>query len=389
MLIIIISLFCLAPYQNLIRAQENAPWEAVLIAMSNDGRHLAVNYGAYDKEDDSADYDSGVWLYNLDDLLSPPQYLAGAHFYGTKLTFSPDDQQLAVSGGSRAKIIDTEDYSPILEVSHTSTEIPTDFYMLSYSPDSKHFMSFSHFLPKLELEMSVWEIETGAHVLAVPAPRSRQFVNRPWLSPNWKQFLDWSGSSEIKINEFDIEQGLGRRLATLSENHTGVAFSSDASLFALATDESEIKVFRTDPWELAYIQLLGQYSCGGVDVTLAFGHIKPWLVFQCHWTANLLIWDYETGELLLQNDEGIGRFRQISRNDGILVAATLTSFPERSVITVWDANNEFEMTVYPGKNPQLHPNGELMATIGPDRKVWIWNIKLKQLLVIFPVPQMG
>ena len=64
-----------------------------------------------------------------------------------------------------------------------------------------------------------------------------------------------------------------------------------------------------------------------------------------------------------------------------------TGLTDDYTITAWDADNAFEMTIYPGLAPQLHPNGELMATISPDQRVALWNIKSKGLLMILPVPQ--
>ncbi len=77
----------------------------------------------------------------------------------------------------------------------------------------------------------------------------------------------------------------------------------------------------------------------------------------------------------------------ITPDDGVLVAGLLGRVSEYSEIIVWDAKDNFEMSVYPGTNPQVHPNGELMATTGPDGRVWIWNIKSKPLLAILPVPR--
>lgn len=385
MLKIIVLLFCLAYFQGAVPAQDDVPWGAVLIAMSNNGRHLAVKYGEYDGEEKN----SGVWLYDLDAPLSPPHYLGEANFYGTAMTFSPDSQRVTVARGSGLEIFNTRDNSQLLEILNSSLVIPANFGMLSHSLDSKHIMSFSYRWRHDDGVMFIWEIDTGMLVSSTPAPRSSQWVKHPWLSPDWRHFLDWSPAWRVRIHEFDIDQGLGPHLVTISdEDERGAFFSPDSSLFALVKPApgSEIKVFRTDTWELTYIQVLGEHACSGADVTLAFGHIKPWLIYWCTWDARLLVWDLETGELLLRA-KGTGGFKYITPDDGVLVAAKHGYLPEDSEITVWDANNSFEMMTYPGKNPQLHPNGELMATIGPDRRVWIWNIKSGQLQVILPVPR--
>ena len=56
-------------------------------------------------------------------------------------------------------------------------------------------------------------------------------------------------------------------------------------------------------------------------------------------------------------------------------------------IAVWNIESNFELAGYPNVLPPIHPDGELMAAIGPDGRLWIWNLNLKQLLMILPVPR--
>lgn len=371
-----------------IQAQQQVSWEAVSISMSKNGRHLAVKYGAYvEKEDrDESGYDSGVWIYNVDDLSSPPRYLRGAEFYGTFMAFSPDSRHISLAEHRRLQVFSIAGNSSILDLPSTATEIASDFSTVSYSADGKFIMSLSDWWATEDHEMSIWDIGTGTRVLSISSVRvaqSRQPL--PRLSPDWRQFLDWWHPDGIQIYEFDTQHGLHSLLGTVAvdvSNERGVAFSPDSSLFALVIPDDEIKVFRTDIWELTYTQALDEHSCGNADVTLAFGHINPWLIFRCAWFGQLLVWDIETGELLHQYEDA-GRFLFITPDDGILV----TDKPENSEIEIWDVKNDFERSIYPGKNPQLHPNGELMATIGPDGRVWIWNIKSKELLEVLLVPR--
>ncbi|MCY4018227.1 MAG: WD40 repeat domain-containing protein [Chloroflexi bacterium] len=374
-----------------IQAEEQDTWEAVSISMSNDGRHLAVKYGAHvEKEDrDESGYDSGVWIYNLNDLSSPPRHLRGAEFYGTLIAFSPDSRHISLAEHHRLQVFNIAENTLILDLPSIATEIASDFSTVSYSADGKFIMSLSDWWATDDHEMSIWDIGAGTRILAIPSARAAQSrLPLPRLSPDWRQFLNWWHPDGIQIHEFDIQQGLGSTLGSVSvdvRDERGVAFSPDSSLFALVIPDDEIKIFRTDTWELTYIQMLGVHSCGNADVTLAFGHINPWLIFKCDWYGRLLVWDIETGVLLLQSEEA-GRFRFITLDDRVLVTQS-GNLPGGSTIEVWDTKNDFEMSVYPGINPQIHPNSELMAAIGPDGRVWIWNIKSKQLLVTLPVPR--
>ena len=378
----------LACLPNWIQAQERVPWKAVEILMSNDGQHLAVKYGAYVKKEDRDEpgYDSGVWIYDLEDLLTPPRYLRGAGFYGTRISISPDSRYISIAEYQRLEIFYMADNSLILDLQRTATEKPLDLSTISFSADGKSIMFLSDWWATWEHEMSIWDIDTGSRVLSIPAVRGGQSVQLPKLSPDWRQFLDWWHPDGIQIREFDTQQGLGAALGVVpidSRDVRGIAFSPDSSLFGIVIPDGEIKVYRTDTWELSYIQVLGEHSCGGADVALAFGHISPWLIYKCH---QLLVWDIETGELLLQT-EGRGPFRFITADDGVLIAGIRGRVSKNSEIIIQDAADNFEMSVYPGSNPQVHPNGELMAATGPDGRVWIWNIKSKELLEVLPVPR--
>lgn len=381
-LIAVLLVCCLLRFDITAQAQDNIPWLAESVAMSTNGRHLAVIYAT--DEWDGYNFVREVWTYNLADLLSPPVFLAKVDEVGADLSFSPDSKKIAVGDRGRLRMYNTEDNSLVIEIPNPSSEESADFRLQSFSPDGEHIMAFSYVWRTHYSEMSIWDIETGIRIFAVPVYQSLEIVELPWLSSDWRQFLDWSHSDGVRISEFDIEQGIGSHLATFSDAASGAAFSPDSSLFALATTEGDIQVFRTDTWDLTYIQVLAEHSCGSSLVTLAFGHINPWLV--CYGDGWLFVWDIKTGELLLR-DKPAGSFSHISLDDGVLFADDIIHIDVDYTISAWDANNAFEKTTYPGLIPQLHPNGELMAALNPDQRVWIWNIKSKQVLVILPAPR--
>ena len=362
--------------------------------MSPDGRYLAVGYGAHvEREDrDESGYDSGVWIYDLDDLSSPPRYLRGAGSDGTLMAISPDSRYISLAEYQRLEIFSLADNSLILDMQRTATEKPLDLSTISYSADGKYIMFLSDWWETWDHELSVWDIGTGSRVLSIPAERAGQSSQLPKLSPDSRQFLDWWHPDGVQVHAFDVQQGLGSPLGVVSIDASdvrGIAFSPDSSLFGLVIPDGEIKVYPTDTWELTIIQLLGEYSCGNSDVTLAFGHINPWLILTCHsygcgsqceWYGGLVVLDFETGAFLLIQNEAPS-FGYITPDDGLLVG---DSFGR---ISIWDTQNGFELSFYPGEDPQIHPNGELMATIGPDGRVWLWNIKSKELLEVLPVPE--
>ncbi len=379
---------CLAWLPFWIQAQEEVSWEAANILMSNDGQHLAVRYDAYVKNEDGRDegYESGVWVYGLEDLSSPPRYLRGASFSDTRMVISSDSRYISLAEYQRLEIFNIADNALILDLQRTATEKPLDLSTISFGADGEYIMFLSDYWATWEHEMSIWDIDTESQVLSIPAIRAGQSRQLPKLSPDWRQFLDWWHPDGVQVHPFDVQQGLGSPLGVIPVNARdvrGIAFSPDSSLFGLVIPDGEIKIYRTDTWELAYIQVLGEHSCGGADVTLAFGHISPWLMYQCD---QLLVWDIETGELLLQT-EGVGPSILITPDDGFVLAGLFGGVSEYFEIIVWDADDNFDMSVYPGTNPRVHPNGELMATSGPDGMVWIWNIKSKELIEVLPIPR--
>jgi len=372
----------------LISLQEQDTWLAESIAMSPDGRLLAVKYNTGMRDGD--EYFSEVWIYNLNDLSSTPRHLAETNQYYTRFSISPDSRHIAVAEKERLRVINIEDHSQILDLPYTWPERSVLHHRLSYSPDSRHLMYYRNVQPYRndsgadQGRITIWDIETGLRDLEI-AYRNQDIAGHPWPSPDWRQLLDRSHSDGLRVYEFNGVQGLGSRIATFPEAARGTAFSGDNSLFALATLEDEIHVYRTDTWDLTYVQLLNEYTCGGKFVMLTFDQINPRLA--CLGNEMLSVWDIETGDLLLMDD--IDAFFGLFAWDyGILFTDNrrYTGSDGRRII-LWDANNEFAKTTVPGGYPQLHPNGELMAAIGPDGSVWLWNIKSKLLLEVLPLPQ--
>ena len=390
MLIIVVSLFLLPYFHVVSQAQDELRWRAVSIAISNNGRYLAVKHGISQWINDVRHYENGVWIYDLENLLLPPHYLSEAQEYHSWLKYSPNSEYLAVGGYRRLTIFETENNDVILDLPSSATPIPSDFRWFTFSPDSKHIMTFSD-LWSPEHEMSIWDIDTGQRVHAVATSIFPQQVGPLWLSPDWHQFFSWTTSlTELEtIYQFDIERGVGQPLGTtFTGNEVGALFSPDSSFFALATWEGEVQVYETDTWTMKNSISLHQSPCGESGVALAFAHKQPWLAATCTWEGTLSVWDYQINQLVFRDDSFLTGEPEFTLDDSFLITSRAYSdSPERFAISVWNIENDFDLVNYPGVSPQLHPSSEIMAAIGPDNKIWIWNIKQDQLLVILPVPQ--
>ena len=271
-------------------AQEQAPsWQVTAIATSENGRYLAVNSGLKGSEYPNADYE--IWIYDLENILLPPQFLAGDIAPYANMIFSPNSRYLAAAGVRELSIFDIEEGVRIFNLQRTSTEPPTDFVRTYFSPDSNYVMSFSDWWFK-DSKMSIWNIQTGQLVHSIDAQRGRERVYYTWLSPDWSQLARWTGPYEdgnhALIYEFDIENGLGRANAYLAENGRTAIFSPDGTLFAVVTEDAiiagkvKVLVFETDSWTLKTSKLTSATSCGAQNI-LRFSHDNTFLllVYKC------------------------------------------------------------------------------------------------------------
>lgn len=385
--ILLLSLTCL---HHINQAQEVAPsWEVRAIAMSDNGRYLALRTGLRGTDLPNATYE--IWVYDLENLFLPPQFLVGDTEIGGRISFSPNNRYLAVVGFHELSIFNIHDGARIFNLQRTSTEPPTDFRWISFSPDSNYVMSFSDWWFK-DSKLSIWDIHTGQRIHAIDAQRGRERVFYTWLSPDWSQLARWSGPFEdgnsALIYEFDIENGLGQTLTHLTENGRTGAFSPDGSLFAIVTEDAiiggevNVLVYETDSWTLETRKPTSTHSCGAQN-TLRFSHDNSFLllVYRCLFEEWISVWNIATDELVIEAVNYAYTPASFTSNNKYMIGRG------ESGIAVWNIKDNFELAEYPGGSAAIHPDGELMVSIGPDGRLWIWNLTLKQLLVILPVPR--
>lgn len=386
--VLLLSLACI-PYRS--QAQEQAPsWQVVSIAMSENGRYLAAQSGIMGIEYPNASYD--IWVYDLENLLLAPQFLAGDIATGARMIFSPNSRYLAVGSFPELSIFDIQKGASIFDLQRTSTEPPTNFEWISFSPDSNYVMSFSDWWFK-DSKMSIWNIHTGQRVHAIDAQRGRERVYYTWLSPDWSQLARWSGPNEVDnhalIYEFDIENGLGQPLAHLTANGRTGVFSPDGTLFAVVMEteliggDVYVLVYETDTWAMKTRKLTSvRGGCGARNI-LRFSYNNSFLllVYKCLFDEWTWIWNIETDELVIDAVNYAYSPASFTSNDGFMIGSG------ESGVVVWNTKSNFEIAGYPGRSATIHPNGELMVSIGPDGRLWLWNLKSKQLLMTLPVPR--
>ena len=397
MIIIVALLFCLSCFQGVLQAQERDPssWQAISISMSENGRYLAVRSGA--EVIGTPNGISEIWLYDLENLLLPPRYLAGGIYTSARMFFSPNNLYLAVGESHQLSVFNIENNDIILELPSAEMGLPIDYRWSSFSPDSNHIVTFSSwYVGGSEHQVLIWNIHTGKRIHSLDAPRPKPEIFRAWLSPDWSQYVKWSEaryphnfSDDTIVYDFDIEQGLGQTRAQFTSYGQTGAFSPDGSLFAFATnvvfgEKVALRVYETSTWALKIDKPTDIRNCNDIPA-FDFSHDNSLLVFaySCTYEDAIIILDVETGEFVL-NLKDSETFRpafipQFTRNDEFLIGS------KGFRTSVWNIEKDLEFTEYRGEMPTLHPNSELMATIGPDGNVWLWNIKSRQLLMILPV----
>ncbi len=321
----------------------------------------------------------------MENILSPPRYLAGSSHIGANLVFSPNDQYLAIGASQGLSIINLENKETVLKLHRMATDIPTDFKWTSFNSDSSHIMAFSDWWTT-QYEMSIWELDSAERVRTALARRGRRWTYLTWLSPDWRYLARrWHHFEEGTIvNAFDIERGPGAVLARLPGNIGSATFSPDGALFVVAVegltaDRVALHVYDTATWSLLKRIETNAGSCEA-DVTWRFSHDNTYLAFAytCM-STKLSVWHLDTEELVFHSETDFVGARFTSNNKYLVSSG-------RSGISVWNIKRKFEHSEYPGSVPRLHPNNELMVAIGPDDRVWIWNIESKKLLVMLPIP---
>ena len=170
---ITVLLLYLACFQHIyvLQAQEDAAWGAISIEMSNNGRYLGVKYA--ENQGLHRDERNGIWIYDLEDLLSSPRYLGEMLDPEARMVFSPDSQYIAFGGYYRLLVFNTDSKVKILDLPNSVTARHTDFKWISFSPDSNYIMSFSDWWFK-DNKMWIWNIHTGQLVHTVDAQRGRE-----------------------------------------------------------------------------------------------------------------------------------------------------------------------------------------------------------------------
>ena len=203
--------------------------------------------------------------------------------------------------------------------------------------------------------------------------------------------MDWSDSDSelITIYEFDIEHGVGQPLGSIPKlNYDGTAFSPDSSLFASATLEGVVHVYDTGTWTRKHSAPLYDRACGRICDKDGF-RLQQLFAGRFLWRRQeyCQFGTLNPHEIVFSADNGVGPPKFTANGAFLVSGRPFSGVPDRFDILVWNQDSGSRIGKISGRESNLHPNSELMATIGPDSRVWIWNIKQDQLLVILPVPQ--
>ena len=193
-----------------LQADDDSSWSAGKLALSHDGRLLAVQYRLAYEGERFTEYEIEIWLYDLEQPLKPPHFVAIGLSGGDDIKFSPDSKLLAIGNYYNLKVYDVATLEPMLELTNSKPDTPADYRWIYFSPDSKYIMAFTDWWAR-DLDMHVWKIDTGEQVARVDADRGQQWIERPWLSPDWRHFFRWHAGQDRKSIIYAFDPGNRRR----------------------------------------------------------------------------------------------------------------------------------------------------------------------------------
>ena len=146
-----------------------------------------------------------------------------------------------------------------------------------------------------------------------------------------------------------------------------------------------MEVYDTATWSLLNSIQLHDTPCGDLGVSFAFSHTGSRLVSSCQNEDRVTVWDYENDTIEFLTVTRALRL-QYTADDTYLIGNPVIYGKNKLGIAVWNTGQGYEISVYPGAAPTVHPLENLMLAIGPGGNIWIWNIELEQLQLILPAP---
>ena len=375
-------------------------WQTEAFALSSDGRFVAASFKPDTEVNHYRVRDGGIWLYDLENVLSPARYLMESRYAEIDLVFSPDSAFLAAIDHTGLYVFRADDGGQVFQlqrpIAHWLAEASD---RIEFSPDSQYVKSFNIYDAaesggELAILVPIWDLTRGRRILvAETRPVDQWTIVR--FSPDWEQIVFYD-----QIFAFDIETGMGELIGTLEfgvypgyGDDRGELFHERRPLFATATHDCIVQIYDTRSWTVSKSwhdpDSDCEYGIGAVD----FGHDKPWLAFSDlpgNWQrcesleeARLVVWDYDDDIVVFEAATHASNFR-FTPDDRFIVASGCRAGYGDAQISVWDSESDFAFRAYPGATPQLHPNSELMVTIGHDGQIWIWNLVLGTPMAILP-----
>lgn len=375
-------------------------WQTQVIALSAAGRYVGASFRPIAETDHYRVRDGGIWLYDLENPLSPARYLMESRYSDIDLVFSPDSAYIAVVDHDALYVFSIADGRRVFQLQrpivHWLSEASDK---IEFSPDSQYLKAFNIYDSKGHLDgksvlIPIWDFKTGKLVNAATANPIDQWT-RVWLRPDWKQIVVYD-----IVSDFDIKSGTGPTVGTLdfgaypgSSDGQGELFHDLKPLFVTATHDCIVQLYDTNTWAIYKTWHHPDSDCEyGISV-IDFSRSKPWLAFTNHPTywdfcdslkqARLIVWNYEE-DLVVFEAATFASSARFTRDDRFIVASRCDAGDDKAQISVWDSENDFAFRTYSGSNPQLHPNSELMVSIGHDGNIWVWNLVHGTPVAILP-----
>ena len=293
-----------------------AAWHADVIALSPNGRFVAANVMPTAEVNPYRIKDGGIWLFDLENMLSPALHLMESRFSHIDMVFSPDNNYLAIVDVVGLYVHRTADGSRVFDLRRPSSP-RTVRHTIEFSPDSAYLRAFNIWRRSedpdryYDLVIPIWDFKKRRLAITAVTNPIDSFT-KLWLNPAWNQLVAFE-----HVYEFDIAVGTGGSLGMLEEpgysgfgDGQGELFHPDKPLFVTTTHDCIVQIYDTRSWTVSKSWAHPDSECEYGISEIDFSRAKPWLAFTDHpaywqWCesqeqARLVVWDYEEDALVFE-----------------------------------------------------------------------------------------
>jgi len=347
--------------------------EVAGVAYSPDGKRIA-----------SASWDTGVKVWNADDVRQPPVTFRGHTGWVTGVAFSPDGRWLASAGGDNDGTVKLWDAATTDQEGRTVADPPAHrapVNCVAYDSASRLLASAGN-----DGAVKLWDAAGARFVRTIPwarDPRDHGWVLTVAFSPDGRQLAGGGAQFDKQgkplpapLRIWDVGGTLVRTLAGHQDAVTGVAFSGDGRLLASVSRDKTARVWDAATGNLVHT-LRGRAPCTCVAFSPDAENFHLLAVGGANGTVTL--WDTDADRVKDLPAHG-AEVTCVAFRPG---SAWLASAGQDRAVKLWDVDTGRELATLPGYTARVYglafsPGGRRLASAGHDGTVKIWDMTTTQ-----------